>query len=174
MVEGLVEVSRRLASRTSDRYASMVRVAGPIVVGFDGHELAERALDRAIADAKAAGVKLVIVVVEEAAFDPTMPPLFNYSPQPQAIPLDDQEPDRPLLKQLGDEALDRARAAGVAAELVADVGDPMRTIVDAARDHGASSVVLGSHHYNALQRFLGEDVARAVERRVDCEVVTVE
>lgn len=144
------------------------------MVGFDGHEAAERALDRAIADAKTTGAELVIVVVEEEPFDPNLPPMFNFSTQPQAIPLEDQEPDTPQLKQLGQEALDRARAAGVSAELVADAGDPMRTIVDAARDHRASSIVLGSHHYNAFQRFLGEDVAAAVKRRVDCPVIAVE
>jgi nucleotide-binding universal stress UspA family protein len=149
-------------------------VGGPIIVGFDGHEAAERALERAIADAKTTGEALVIVVVEEEPLDPNLPPMFNFSMQPQPIPLDDQQADTPQLKKLGEEALDRARAAGVEAELVADAGDPMRTIVDAARDHGASSIVLGSHHYDAFQRFLGEDVAAAVKRRVDCPVITVE
>lgn len=154
--------------------ASIASVGGPIVVGFDGHEAAERALERAIADAKTAGAELVIVVVEEEPVDPNMPPMFNFSTQPQMIPLEDQQPDTPELKQLGAEALDRARAAGVSAQLVADAGDPMRTIVDAARDHGASAIVLGSHHYNAFQRFLGDDVAAAVKRRVDCRVISVE
>jgi nucleotide-binding universal stress UspA family protein len=149
-------------------------VGGPIVVGFDGHEAAERALERAIADAKTAGAQLVIVVVEEVPFDPTMPPMFGFSTQPQVIPLEDQQPKSPELKQLGQEAADRARAEGVSAELVWAVGDPMRTIVDAARDRAASSIVLGSHHYNLFQRLLGEDVAAAVKRRVDCDVVTVE
>lgn len=167
-------VRRLQAARPSDRCASIACVNGPIIVGFDGHDVAQRALERAIAEAKEEGVQLVIVVVEEAPLDPTMPPMFNYGLQPEAIPLEDHEPDRPLLKRLGEEALDRARAAGVPAELVADVGDPMRTIVDSARDRGASSIVLGSHHYNLLQRFLGEDVAAAVKRRVGCPVVTVD
>jgi nucleotide-binding universal stress UspA family protein len=73
-----------------------------------------------------------------------------------------------------DGAVRRAAAAGVSAEVVWDMGDPMRVIVDAARDRTASEVVLGGHHYNALQRVLGEDVSAAVKRRLDCDVVVVD
>jgi nucleotide-binding universal stress UspA family protein len=149
-------------------------VAGPIVVGFDGHEVAERALERAIADAKTAGVELVIVVVDEEPVDPIAPSMIGFAMQPQPIPLENQLPESPPVQQLVDEALDRARAAGVSAQAVTGVGDPMREIVAAAQDNGASSVVLGTHHYNRLQHFLGEDVAAAVRRRVECEVITVE
>lgn len=152
----------------------MAGVAGPIVVGFDGHPLSERALERAIADAKATGAELVVVVVDEEPFDPALPSMIGFTMQPQTIPLENELPESPPVQHLVAEAVERARAAGVSADAVTDLGDPMRAIVEVAQDRGASSVVLGTHHYSRLQRLLGEDVAAAVRRRVDCEVVTVE
>jgi nucleotide-binding universal stress UspA family protein len=161
---------RRAAAR---RCASMLRMSGAIIVGFDGHEAAARALERGISEAKAAGGRLVIVVVEETPFDPYAPPTFSMGP-PQVVPPLSDRVEPAGLKQLADKAVSRAGAEGVSADLVWEVGDPMRTIVDAARDHNASSIILGAHHYNLLQRLLGEDVAAAVKRRADCEVITVE
>jgi nucleotide-binding universal stress UspA family protein len=149
-------------------------VAGAIVVGFDGHDVAGRALDRGISEAKASGARLVIVVVEEAPVDPNMAPPFSIGPPPVVAAVADEFEQPAGLTKIADEALQRATSAGVSAELVWEVGDPMRSIVDAARDHQASLIILGTHHYNILQRFLGEDVAAAVKRRVDCDVVTVD
>jgi nucleotide-binding universal stress UspA family protein len=149
-------------------------VGGAIVVGFDGHEVAERALERGIGDAKASRARLVIVVVEEAPVDPNMSPQFTIGPPPLVAAVADEFEEPSGLKKIAEEALKRAKAAGVSADLVWDVGDPMRAIVDAARDHNATAIILGSHHYNVLQLLLGEDVAAAVKRRVDCDVITVE
>ncbi len=149
-------------------------MSGAIVVGFDGHEVSGRVLERGIAEAKRTGGPLVIVVVEEAPVDPNMAPTFTLgAPQP-VLPVSDEFVEPAAIKALTDQAVDRAKAQGVTAEVVWDVGDPMRTIVDAARDRKASAIVLGFHHYNFLQRLAGEDVAAAVKRRVACDVITVE
>jgi nucleotide-binding universal stress UspA family protein len=148
--------------------------AGPVVVGYDGSAASGRALDRAIADAKAAAQPLVIVTVEATPFDPNMPSPFIIGPPPLVSATEDKFLEPADLNALSDGAMKRATAAGVSAEVVWDMGDPMRVIVDAARDRDASEVVLGGHHFNLLQRFLGEDVPAAVKRRLDCDVVVVD
>ena len=143
-----------------------------IVVGYDADEPAKRALERAIEEAKAAEARLVIVAVEAMPLDPYAPATFGTfddSP-PTLAPLDVP----PALQPVIDEALSRAEAEGVPAEYVWAVGDPARTIVDAARDKGASKIIVGSHHHSLLQRLLGEDVAAAVKHEANCEVIVVE
>jgi nucleotide-binding universal stress UspA family protein len=47
-------------------------------------------------------------------------------------------------------------------------------IVDAAREHGASKILIGKHHHGFFGRLFGEDVDAEVERIAQCEVVLVE
>ena len=143
-----------------------------IVVGYDDGEPAKRALERAIEEAKAAHGNLLIVAVDAMPLDPYQPPTFGT--------LDDSPPtvapfvEPPDLKQLTDEAIGRAEAEGVPADFLWAVGDPARTIVDAARDKGASKIVVGTSHHNLLERLFGEDVAAAVKKEADCDVILVE
>jgi nucleotide-binding universal stress UspA family protein len=147
-------------------------VSETIVVGYDGGEPAKRALERAIQEAKTADGHLVIVAVEAMPLDPYDPPTFGT--------LDDGPPKLPpfvvppTLQPVIDEATSRADAAGVPSEVVWAVGDPARTIVDAARDKGASKIVVGSHHHSLLQRLLGQDVTAAVQHEAKCDVIVVE
>ena len=53
------------------------------------------------------------------------------------------------------------------------VGDPAQVIVDTAREHGASRIIVGAHHHGFLGRLFGEDVDAEVQRAADCEVVLV-
>jgi nucleotide-binding universal stress UspA family protein len=147
-------------------------VTETIVVGYDAGEPAKRALDRAIADAKASHGRLVIVSVEAMPLDPYSPPTFGTLDDSPANVLPVVEPDD--LRLLTDEAVARADAEGVPAEFVWAVGDPGRTIVDAARDKHATKIIVGTHHHNLLQRLFGEDVAAAVQREATCDVIVVE
>lgn len=140
-----------------------------IVVGYDGHELSKRALDRAISEAKGLQGRVLIVAVEEMPLDPYAPPTFSIG-QPMPSPM--VEP--PQLKPLTDEAMGRAEAAGVRADFVWAAGDPARTILDAARDNNAEAIVIGLHHHSLFKRLLGEDVDAEVEKEAKCKVITVE
>ena len=143
-----------------------------IVVGYDAREPAKRALERAIEEARASNGRLLIVAVLPIPLDPYAPRSFGT--------LDDSPPPRepriepPELRPITDEAMRRARAAGVAADYVWAEGDPARTIVDAARDSGASTIVVGSHQHGFLARLLGQDVAAAVKREARSDVIVVE
>jgi nucleotide-binding universal stress UspA family protein len=142
-----------------------------IVVGYDGAEAAQRALERAIEEAKTTGSQLLIVVVDEAFIEAFDAPTFGSGPIEPPPPEPFVEP--PDLKPLTDDAMRQAEVAGVAAEYVWAGGDPAQAIVDAARDSGASAIVLGSHHHSLLGRALGLDVAAAVKREADCDVIVV-
>lgn len=152
----------------------MLGMRGAIVVGFDGREASRRALERGIGDAKASGGALVVVIVAEAPVDPNMAPSFSLGAPPPVAPVSEEFVQPRAVKELADQAVEHAQREGVSAEVVWDAGDPMRAIVDAARDREASAIVVGSHHYNLLQRLMGEDVAAAIRRRVDCDVIAVE
>lgn len=143
-----------------------------IVVGYDADEPAKRALERAIVEAKAAHARLLIVSVEAMPLDPYAPATFGT--------LDDSSPvvaplvEPPELQRVTNDAVSRAEAEGVPADYLWGAGDPARVIVDAARDRGASKIIVGSHHHGLLARLLGEDVAGAVKREADCDVIVVE
>ncbi len=149
-------------------------VTQTIVVGYDGKPPAQRALERALGDAKAAGARLLVVAVAEMPFDPIDPPAYDVGPivedpaytQPPAQP--------PLLEPITREAMRQAEAAGVPADYVWEAGgDPARTIVDVARDSGATEIVVGSHHHGLLAGLFGGDVAAAVKREANCDVIVV-
>ena len=143
-----------------------------IVVGYDAEEPAKRALERAIEEAKAARARLLIVAVEAMPLDPYAPATFGT--------LDDSPPtlaplvEPPALQRVIAEAMSRAEAEGVPAEYVWSVGDPARTIVDTARDSGASTIIVGSRHHSLLQRLFGQDVGAAVAHEANCDVIVVE
>lgn len=171
--------SSRASSRPTERADAQVEGHGvsprgveTIVVGYDGEEPAQRALDSAIKAAKLAHARLLIVAVLAMPLDPYAPRTFGTlddSPPPRA-PV--REP--PELKALTTAAVRRANDAGVAAESVWAIGDPARTIVDAARDSHAAKIIVGSHHHSLLERLFGHDVAASVEREAHCEVVVVD
>jgi nucleotide-binding universal stress UspA family protein len=144
-----------------------------IVVGYDGKEPAEHALERALQEAKAAHARLLIVTVEDMPLDPYEPPTFGtLDDSPPAEPPVAEPPEQ--LQPVTARALSRAEAEGVPADYLWAVGDPARTIVDAARDNSASTIIVGSHHHSLLQRLLGQDVAAAVQHEANCDVIVVD
>jgi nucleotide-binding universal stress UspA family protein len=142
-----------------------------IVVGYDGHERSDRALDYAIEAARERHGRLVVLAVLELPFNPEGPQNFG-SIEPNEvdmIPLEEPPELEPVLAR----ARTRVEAAGLTAEYEWAAGDPAEAIVGTARDRNASLVVLGAHEHSWLGRLVGSDVAEDVRRRVDSEVVAV-
>lgn len=143
-----------------------------ILVGYDDKEPSRRALQHAIEEAKRDGARLVVLAVEELPLNPQG--LQNYgtlddSP-PVMLPVDPPDDIEAAL----DRAQEAVRASGIEADYAWSAGDPSAEIVAAARDHGASLVVLGEHHHSALGRFFGSDTAAEVEGELGSNVVVVE
>lgn len=148
-------------------------MAGTIVIGFDDSDGAERALDRAIAEAKSSGDVIVVVAVLEMLFDPEGPQNFgSLGEMPAMIPL--VEP--PELEPIFAKARARIDATDVAADYIWAVGNPADKIAATARDRDARLVVLAAHHHGFFGRLFGTDVAVEVEREVgkSIDVVVVD
>jgi nucleotide-binding universal stress UspA family protein len=143
-----------------------------IVVGYDDTEPAQRALARAIEEAKSSGGRLVVVSVLEMTLNPEGPQNFGTLDDSPARMIPLVLP--PELEPVQAHAEERVAAAGIGAELVWAVGNPAREIVDTARERNASLVVLGSHHHSFLGRLFGADVAADVERELGATLIVVE
>ncbi len=145
---------------------------GPVVVGYDGKETAQRALARAVEEAKTRGVQLVVVAVEDMPLDPQGPQNYgSLDDEPMRMIPIEAPPD---LQDLFAGAQTSIDAAGVSADYLWAAGDPARVIADAAHDRKASVVVLGAHHHRFMDRLLGTDVPAEVERELGADVIRVE
>ncbi len=141
-----------------------------IVVGYDGEEPAQRALERAIAEARASSARLVVVAVAEMPLNPEGPQSFgSLDAQARMLPLVEPPALAPLLAR----ARELVEAAGVEAEYVWAVGEPASAIAGTAHDREASLIVVGSHH-GFIGRLLGTDVAAEVRRETECDVLVVD
>jgi nucleotide-binding universal stress UspA family protein len=143
-----------------------------VVVGYDGKEPAQRALARAVEEAKTRGVQLVVVAVEELPLDPQGPQNYgSLDDEPvQMLPIEAPAD----LQDIFAGAQTSIDAAGVSADYLWAAGDPARVIADAAHDRKASVVVLGAHHHRFMDRLLGTDVPAEVERELGADVIRVE
>ena len=144
---------------------------GRIVVGYDGAEVAKRALARAIEEARTRSAKLVVVAVAEMPLDPEG--LQNYgtlddSPV-QMMPLVEPPELEPILA----DARKRIEAAGLDAEYIWAAGEPAGEILGTAKEQRATLIVIGEHHHGFFGRLLGADVTGEVQREAGCEVIAV-
>jgi nucleotide-binding universal stress UspA family protein len=153
-------------------------VSETVVVGYDGQELSERVLDRAIEAVKAAGSgKVVVAVAEELpppGYDLGAPPgMYDPGAFRVAPVLPDPDTPMPGVQEILERGLQRLREAGVQGEPAWGIGDPADVILEAARKHGASTIMVGAHH-RGLFAGLFEDVGKELRRDAQCEVVVVE
>lgn len=130
-----------------------------IVVGHDGSENSDRALDWALREAGAIGGELTVVVStgRPAAVDPSL-----YGSFLEAI---EQEADK-----IAGRAVGRARDAGVAAAGVVERGDAAGVLVQASQD--ATVIVLGKRGRHGVRGRLGS-VSAAAAAHAACPVVVV-
>lgn len=136
-----------------------------IVVGTDGSQQAERALDEAVSIAARDGAKLHIVT---AFPDPALI-RERITSGATAAPVN--------LSQVADSVLNRAaeRASeqGVEAEVSASEADPAEAILDLAAKVDADLIVVGSRGLSGIQRFLMGSVSAKVSEHAGCSVLIV-
>jgi len=139
-------------------------------VGFDDSPAARRALERGIAEAAQRKSRLIVLSVFEVPLDPqvdrffgTLDDIADWEGQPITPP--------PELVELLGRARDEVEAAGLHAEFMWAAGEPGNAIVEAARDAGVETVVVGEHHHGFLAGLFGTDVAAAVERELGSAVI---
>ena len=130
-----------------------------IVVGFDGSEPANHALERATGLVDDGGKVILVSAIHMLAGKGGMG--FD-----------------PIEKETFDQQLDTAKArladAGIAATTVQGMGDPARVITEQAKEVGADLIVVGNGHKNLLERLLFGSVSDGVSRRTNCDVLVVD
>ena len=142
-----------------------------ILVAVDGSEIAQRALQEAIKLARQGNSRLRILhVVDES-------PLWQY---PDGVGVNYEtviERFRETGRQVGAEALEAARAAGIEAESalleLAGAGRVADVIVQDAKDWGAELIVLGTHGRRGFAHLMLGSVAEGVSRAASTPVLLV-
>jgi nucleotide-binding universal stress UspA family protein len=133
-----------------------------ILIGYDATPESERALDRTADLAIAFGAEVIVISVARAL----TPAGRGVGP---VDPTDPMEAHEELVAQ----AAGRLEKLGVEAERVTALGQPARTIVEAAEGRGVDLIVLGARDLNVLERLVAGSVSDAVVHRAPCDVLIV-
>jgi len=124
-------------------------IAKRIVVGYDGSEAAERALDRA---AELAGYGTTVTVISVAPSDPA-------------------EVER--VHGLLEDARARLTAQHVSVRTLDPIGDPVAQIVGSAAELGADLVVVGAHNGHTVAPLALGSTSTGVLHGAPCDVLVV-
>ncbi len=134
-----------------------------IVVGYDGSEHADRALDRAVEIGTSMGASLRVVCATKI--------VAGAHPRGGVSPVD------PGDAEVLDENLEKARGkladAGVAVQMVEGHGDPADIIIADAKEHGAGLIVVGTHGKGFTKRLVAGSVSTKVAQHAECDVLIV-
>ena len=140
-----------------------------IVVGTDGSDTAQKAVDEAVDLAKALGAKLWLV----SAYEPV--PKARLREEARQAPADLQwmvNPREEVDSTLSD-AADVVRGAGIEVETFAREGDPADAILDVAEERDADLIVVGNKGMTGARRFLLGSVPNKVSHHAPCSVLIV-
>jgi nucleotide-binding universal stress UspA family protein len=154
------------------------RRQGPVVIGYDGSPVADRALEEA-AGLLSERPALVVVVWEAGrAFEAALSPLAFDFPVPTidlrtAVELD--QAAYAAAERTAQRGAARARSMGLPAEslVVADDVTVADTLVRVAGEQDAPALVVGAHNHGALSEVLLGSTSRDVVRHAPCPVVVV-
>ena len=142
---------------------------GSIVVGTDGSETANEAVQQAVDLAKAVGAKVQLV----SAYEPVSGQRIRE--ERQQAPDDVQwsiNPREDVDATLND-AAEVAEAAGVQAERFARQGDPADAILDVAEETKADLIIVGNKGMTGARRFLLGSVPNKVSHHAPCSVLII-
>ena len=138
-----------------------------IVVGTNGSETADIALERAIALAKMTGAELHVV----SAYEPTPARVGGSRPAAEA----EEYPVTPHFKvdAVLDRATDLAQGGGVKIEAHGPRGDAASAILSVAEGTSADLIILGSKGMQGARRVLGS-VPNKVSHHAPCDLLIVQ
>lgn len=140
-------------------------MAESIVVGTDGSQEAEKALDEAIAIAVRDDASLHIVT---AFPDPAiLREKITSGATAHSVNLSEVA-DSVLAR-----AAERAQARGITAEVHSRESDPAEAILEVASAQNADLIVVGSRGLTGAQRFLMGSVSAKVSEHANCSVMIV-
>jgi nucleotide-binding universal stress UspA family protein len=133
-----------------------------IVVGYDGSEHSDRALDRAVELVQDGGELVVVSAAEVLARSGGFGGTRDVDPA-------DAEAARGSL----DKAQAKVEQRGISARTIEAHGDPADMLVAQAKEAGADLIVVGTRGLNAAQRALLGSVSTKVVHHAECDVLVV-
>ncbi|MGB7846606.1 MAG: universal stress protein [Candidatus Acidiferrum sp.] len=137
-----------------------------ILLAYDGSSFAEAAVTLLIKGQKGNEAEVRVVDVVEGAFAGTPPQMApGYAPELEEV--------KKRAKEFVDGAVTRLRLAGYRAEGVVVQGEVRKAILGMAEEWNADLILLGSHGYGHVKRFLLGSVAEYVARHAECSVEIV-
>jgi len=139
-----------------------------VIVGTDGSATAELAVRHAGGLAAAHGARLVVVTAYEPHGDHLA--FSESAPEELRWMLTDREQAEELARH-GRTIAAEAGATGVVVE--ASAGSPADVLLDAAADHSADCIVVGSKGLSGAARFVIGSVASSVAHHAPCDVLVV-
>jgi len=141
-----------------------------IVLAIDESKYSQAALESVIAHVRREGAEVrVLHVVEPIHAYVSAAMIPHYVPYVAEIEEDRKREARELVGR----AAEDLRRAGFAASEAIEVGDPKATIIDYAAKWQADLIVVGSHGWTGLNRFLLGSVSEAVTRHAASSVEVV-
>jgi nucleotide-binding universal stress UspA family protein len=158
-----------------------------IVVGYDGSDSPERALERAAELAEGLHARLVVVSVSPSSRLPATAavprpetvfvPGTAGGPLPTGPMLPDSEPEQLEPKELAQRQLEQARMTltrrNLEAEYIAEVGPTAERLLEVAEQQDADLLVVGSREHGLVERLLARPVDETVARRANRDVLLV-
>lgn len=137
-----------------------------IVVGTDGSETAQRAVEEAVQLAKALGSEVHLVSAFEPLRGARIEGARDAAAKIWAVGPDDE------VQRVIDQAAAKVRAAGVTAETHIVTGDPADALLEIADKEKADLIVIGNRGMHGISRVLGS-VPNKVSHRAHCNVLIV-
>jgi nucleotide-binding universal stress UspA family protein len=150
---------------------------GPTLIAFDGSAAARQAVAAAAALLKPRAM-LVLTVWEAGLAQAALAPPPDVTMTPAVDPatmLSVDEALRGHAERVSNDGAELARSLGLEAEplAMADARDIARTIVDVAREHNASTIVVGSRGLSGLRARFEGSTSKGVVKHAHCPVVVV-
>ena len=140
-----------------------------IVVGTDGSDTAGKAVEEAIALARALGASIELVSAYEPVAGQRLREEARDAPQDLQWMVNPREDVDATLR----EACEAIEAAGVAVTPYSREGDPADAILDVAEERGADLIVVGNKGMTGAKRFLLGSVPNKVSHHAPCSVLIV-
>ena len=140
-----------------------------IVVGTDGSDTAQKAVDAAVELAKLTGARLELV----SAYEPVSSQRLR--DEARQVPADLQwmvNPREDVDATLA-EASERVGEAGVQSRTYPREGDPADAILDVAEEERADLIVVGNKGMTGAKRFLLGSVPNKVSHHAPCSVMII-
>jgi nucleotide-binding universal stress UspA family protein len=141
-----------------------------ILLAVDDSAYSKEATKSLVSQFKGQGAEVrVLSVVEPVSVYISADAFPHFSPQVEEIEEDRKRQASALVEQVTKDL----RAAGYQATSAVDYGDAKTKIIENATDWGADLIVMGSHGWRGINRFLLGSVSEAVARHAPCSVEIV-